>query len=416
MPSIDWQMAAAIATVISSVTFAASAIAVVLQLRQTARGHFFSVTSHLFEIWQSPEFQNDQLFLLHKLGRPTWEEFCEAGRGEQAERAIHRVGGYYDRVGNLVKHHLINKEEILPTIGGYAVAVWYRIQPLVKEFRLRENAVLFQNYESLLPECHECYVPGLEAFSAAPATLSMVEAVGEQTFCELPERLNYEPPRINGIAKPPENFASDETIGERIEMAPEHTEMAAESTSTNNQTWMAPDLSLPDSDGVTHRLSEFTSSGPVVMVYARGAYCPFCLRQLSDYAERYGDFKRAGVEVVALSPESQRKSRRLRTTLKLPFTVLSDVKFEAAKSFGLLGEPSGGPTPATIMLDSQRRVMLSTRNEGTKSLLARDMLDYARTAKPGTASAMPPPQVQQPKPGWLFARGLANFAVGLVSR
>jgi hypothetical protein len=29
---------------------------------------------------------------------------------------------------------------------------------------------------------------------------------------------------------------------------------------------------------------------------------------------------------------------------------------------------------------------------------------------------MPPPQVQQPKPGWLFARGLANFAVGLVSR
>src|SRR5258708_37732574 len=161
MPSIDWQMAAAIATVISSVTFAASAIAVVLQLRQTARGHFFSVTSHLFEIWQSPEFQNDQLFLLHKLGRPTWEEFCEAGRGEQAERAIHRVGGYYDRVGNLVKHHLINKEEILPTIGGYAVAVWYRIQPLVREFRLRENAVLFQNYESLLPECHECYVPGI---------------------------------------------------------------------------------------------------------------------------------------------------------------------------------------------------------------------------------------------------------------
>jgi hypothetical protein len=60
--------------------------------------------------------------------------------------------------------------------------------------------------------------------------------------------------------------------------------------------------------------------------------------------------------------------------------------------------------------------MLSTRNEGTKSLLARDMLDYARTAKPGTPSAMPPPQVQQPKPGWLFARGLANFAVGLVSR
>jgi len=410
MPSIDWQMAAAIATVISSVTFAASAIAVVMQLRQTARGHFFSVTSHLFEIWQSPEFQHDQLFLMHKLGRLTWEEFCAGGRGEHAERAIHRVGGYYDRVGNLVKHHLINKEEILPTIGGYAVAVWYRIQPLVKEMRLRENAVLFQNYESLLPECHECYVPGLHDFSAEEAISPIAEGTGEAAFCELPAGLDEEPLKVNGLAKVPENFASDETVVERIEMAPNDTTM-------NEQTWMAPDLALPDSDGVARRLSEFTASGPVVMVYARGAYCSFCLRQLADYAERYGDFKRAGIEVVAVSPESQRKSRRLRTTLKLPFSVLSDARFEAAQSFGLLGhEPSGGPTPATVMLDSQRRVMLSTRNEGTKSLLARDVLDYARTAKPGAPSPVPPPQVQQPKPGWLFARGLGNLVIGLVSR
>ncbi len=213
MPSIDWQLAAAIATVISSVTFAASAIAVVMQLRQTARGHFFSVTSHLFEIWQSPEFQNDQLFLMHKLGRLTWEEFCAGGRGEQAERAIHRVGGYYDRVGNLVKHHLINKEEILPTIGGYAVAVWYRIQPLVKELRLRENAVLFQNYESLLPECHECYVPGLDAFRGADAASSTDDGTSAAVYCELPARLDEEANGINGMARAPEIFAFDGPLG-----------------------------------------------------------------------------------------------------------------------------------------------------------------------------------------------------------
>src|SRR5713101_5494889 len=161
MPSIDWQVAAAIATVVSTVAFAASAIVVVLQLRQAARERYFSVTAHLFEIWQSPEFQHDQLFLLHKLPRSTWEDFCALGRGERAEVAIHRVGGYYDRVGNLVRHNLIDKQDILPAIGGYAVAVWHRIEPLVKELRLRENALLFENYESLLPECHECYVPGI---------------------------------------------------------------------------------------------------------------------------------------------------------------------------------------------------------------------------------------------------------------
>src|SRR5262249_4618785 len=106
--------------------------------------------------------------------------------------------------------------------------------------------------------------------------------------------------------------------------------------SLTSKTPIAPDLPLPDTDGISNRVSEFTASGPAVLVYARGAHCPFCLRQLSDYADRYSEFKRAGVEVVALSPESQRKSRRLRTGLKLPFTVLSDSKLEAARAFGLI--------------------------------------------------------------------------------
>src|SRR3981081_4425027 len=124
MLSIDWQLAAAVATVFSSIAFAISAIAVMMQLRRMTSERYFSVTSHLFEIWQSPEFQHDQLFLLHKLSSGTWAEFCALGRGEQPERALHRVGGYYDRVGNLVRHGLIRKDDILPTIGGYAVAVW----------------------------------------------------------------------------------------------------------------------------------------------------------------------------------------------------------------------------------------------------------------------------------------------------
>src|SRR6266446_6576622 len=359
MPSIDWQVAAAIATVVSTVAFAASAIVVVLQLRQAARERYFSVTAHLFEIWQSPEFQHDQLFLLHKLPRSTWEEFCALGRGEHAERAIHRVGGYYDRVGNLVRHNLIRKDDILPTIGGYAVAVWNHIEPLVKELRLRENAVLFQNYESLLPDCHECYVPGIAPLKA---------------------------PSAAAPAKPP--------------------------------TQVAPDLTLPDTDGIAHALSEFTASGPAVVVYARGAWCPFCLRQLSDYGERYGEFKRSGIEVVALSPESQRKSRRLRTGLKLPFTVLSDSKLEAAKNFGLVGhEKPGGLTPATLVLDGNLNVRLSALNQAEKCIFARDTLEYARALKNGSpAASMQRPQVEKPKPGWLFARALVNMASGLVSR
>src|SRR6266851_9623209 len=413
MPSIDWQVAAAIATVVSTVAFAASAIVVVLQLRQAARERYFSVTAHLFEIWQSPEFQHDQLFLLHKLPRSTWEDFCALGRGEHAERAIHRVGGYYDRVGNLVRHNLIRKDDILPTIGGYAVAVWNRIEPLVKELRLRENAVLFQNYESLLPECQECYVPGI---GHLPTVADAVSSGGVMTsevalVCTIEPATTIEAPQVNGReAAQPLSSATDD-IGRRIKMA-------TDEKAINDNASVVPDLSLPDTDGISHSLSEFTAAGPAVLVYARGAWCPFCLRQLSDYADRYGEFKRSGIEVVALSPESQRKSRRLRTGLKLPFTVLSDSKLEAAKKFGLIGhEKPGALTPATLVLDGNRKVRLTALNQAEKCVFARDTLEFARALKQGvSAASMQAPQTEKPKPGWLFARALMNMASGLVSR
>jgi hypothetical protein len=150
-----------IATIISSVAIVASAIFVVVQLRQAARDRYFTITSHLFEIWQSSEFQDDQLFLLHKLPSSSWEDFIAQGRGERTERALHRVGGFYDRIGSLVRHKLIRENDILPTVGGSAISVWHRIEPIVQEVRQRENAFLFQNFEAMLPTCRECYVPSV---------------------------------------------------------------------------------------------------------------------------------------------------------------------------------------------------------------------------------------------------------------
>jgi len=424
MASIDWQVAAAIATVVSTLAFIASAIVVVLQLRQAARERYFSITAHLFEIWQSSDFQHDQLFLLHMLNCATWGEFCRLGRGERAEVAIHRVGGYYDRVGNLVRHNLIDKQDMLPTIGGYAVAVWHRIEPLVKELRLRENALLFENYEALLPECHECYAPGIAhnaATAGAPALggpipgrtipgqvaqACAIEPAAATAFDSHPRQPSAEPVRAAAAM----NGAAQRSV----------TAMAFGNSRRNSQAQHPSELVLPDSDGIAHMLSEFTASGPAVLVYARGAWCPFCLRQLADYAEHYPEFRRSGVEVVALSPETPRKARRMRTGLKLPFPVLSDTDFSAARVFGLMDhEKPGMPTPATLVLDGAGIVQLSTLNQWEKSVFAGDILNYVRNVKhadSGAATALPAPDVTKPKPGILFARAFANMAAGLFSR
>jgi hypothetical protein len=166
---MNLQVDAMIATIVSSVAIVASAIFVVVQLRQAGLDRYFAITSHLFEIWQTREFQDDQLFLLHKLPNLSWEDFIAQGRGERTERALHRVGAFYDRIGSLVRHGLIRENDILPTVGGSAIAVWHRIEPIVQEVRRRENAFLFQNFEAMLPTCRECFVPSaIEIARMAP--------------------------------------------------------------------------------------------------------------------------------------------------------------------------------------------------------------------------------------------------------
>jgi peroxiredoxin len=366
MPSIDWQVAAVIATVVSTLAFIASAVVVVLQLRQAARERYFSITAHLFEISQGSDFQQDQLFLLHMMNCATWDEFCRLGRGERAEVALHRVGSYYDRVGNLVRHNLIDKQDMLPTIGGYAVAVWHRIEPLVKELRLRENALLFENYEALLPDCHECYAPGIAhptgtAGASAPGGPIPGRTVSDGTAQA--RAIETAAPAFDSHVKQPAAAAIRSATAINGAAERSVTAMAFGNSRRNSQARHPSELMLPDSDGIAHALTDFTASGPAVLVYARGAWCPYCLRQLADYAEHYPEFRRSGVEVIALSPETPRKARRMRTGLKLPFPVLSDTDFSAARVFGLMDHKKPGmPTPATLVLDSAGTVRLSTLN------------------------------------------------------
>jgi hypothetical protein len=194
---------------------------------------------------------------LHELKDPTWENFCAPGRGKRTERALHRVGGYYDRVGNLVRHNLIRRQEILPRVGGNAVAVWSRIEPLVKELRLRENAVLFENYEWLLPECQECYVPAL-AHPRPDAARPMMDGAArprpQETMLSRASLTKVGLPLSDGIAVECAGTAGPESFD----------------AATNNLP-VIPDFVLPDSDGVVHRLSEFTAAGLAVLIYARGS-------------------------------------------------------------------------------------------------------------------------------------------------
>lgn len=151
----------AIATVVSTLAYIITALYIRAELLGIEKDRYINVTSELFKIWQDPDFMKAQLWLIHRMEETSWAQFIAKHSADYGEVAFHRVGSYYDRVGTLVKLKLINEQEILSTVGGHAIAVWQRIESLVREARAIENSVLFDDYEALLPACYECYVPAL---------------------------------------------------------------------------------------------------------------------------------------------------------------------------------------------------------------------------------------------------------------
>ena len=100
----------------------------------------------------------------------------------------------------------------------------------------------------------------------------------------------------------------------------------------------APELSLTKADGGTWTLNPDGMDAPVVLVFYRGGWCPFCNRQLSELREADRELEELGFEIVFASadrPEALEPS--LRDT-SLVYTLVSDNDLVAARAFGIAYE------------------------------------------------------------------------------
>ena len=98
----------------------------------------------------------------------------------------------------------------------------------------------------------------------------------------------------------------------------------------------APAIVLPDAQGKPFDLAALLASGPVIVTFYRGGWCPYCNLELKAYQDVLPQIIAAGASLVAISPEKPDDS--LSTTEKnaLTFPVLSDVGQQVGRAFGLV--------------------------------------------------------------------------------
>ncbi|HMO03876.1 MAG TPA: peroxiredoxin-like family protein [Kiritimatiellia bacterium] len=96
-----------------------------------------------------------------------------------------------------------------------------------------------------------------------------------------------------------------------------------------------PDAALTKLDGTPVRLSELTAGKKTVLVFFRGGWCPYCTKHLAALKDVLPALEAAGVQLIAISPDSIDGALAAAREHELMFTVVSDTAYEAIGAFGL---------------------------------------------------------------------------------
>ncbi len=127
-----------------------------------------------------------------------------------------------------------------------------------------------------------------------------------------------------------------------------------------------PDASLLDVHGTPVTLSSAVGDGTAVLVFYRGAWCPYCNIALSAYQQELApELARRGIPLAAISPQRPDGSLTMRDKHSLAFAVLSDPGNVLGAALGILTRPSDEARAAQLQLGLD---LTEVNADGTVSL------------------------------------------------
>lgn len=97
----------------------------------------------------------------------------------------------------------------------------------------------------------------------------------------------------------------------------------------------APNVEFKTVDGEKTDLNAVRAGQPVVLVFYRGGWCPYCNKHLSGLQTVEDDLMEKGWNIVAVSPDKPEKLAESLKELEVDYTLVSDSDMAAARAFGV---------------------------------------------------------------------------------
>jgi peroxiredoxin len=98
----------------------------------------------------------------------------------------------------------------------------------------------------------------------------------------------------------------------------------------------APDFTGYDQNGNHVQSKKILESGPLVLFFYRGKWCPVCSKYLNDYQDSLNILTDMGVNVVAITPESIENVEQTVNLHNLSFTVVYDCQEQIMKDYDVM--------------------------------------------------------------------------------
>jgi len=98
----------------------------------------------------------------------------------------------------------------------------------------------------------------------------------------------------------------------------------------------APEFTLLDETGTEQKLSAYRGKWVVLYFYPKDD-TPGCTTEACGFRDGYGEYARAGVVILGVSPDSPKSHAKFKEKYGLPFTLLSDINHAVCDLYGVWG-------------------------------------------------------------------------------
>ena len=138
----------------------------------------------------------------------------------------------------------------------------------------------------------------------------------------------------NALDQRAAEFAKTASEGLKKDFAKGVEEVAASGVldSAKRKGDVAPNIQLNGKNTLYKQLE----TGPVILTWYRGGWCPYCNIYLKSFIDKVKDIKSLGAELIAISPEKPSEVEKTIYKNKLNFISVSDEENKAGKQFGIV--------------------------------------------------------------------------------